>query len=131
LGRATLGWLVLSLSGSAAATEASVANSVPVVVRTVPMSGDTDVDPALAEIRVTFSKPKSTKDMWSFVYARPAAFPEITGPIRYVDDRTCVMPVRLAPGTTYGTWLNSRGNDAFRDTAGRPAVPYLLLFETR
>lgn len=34
----------------------TVANMPPVVVSTVPQSGDTNIDPGLTEIRVTFSK---------------------------------------------------------------------------
>lgn len=103
----------------------------PVVVRTVPAAGDRNVDPSLREVRVTFSKDMMTKEMWSFVYANPAAFPKIAGEIRYVDARTCVLPVSLEPGQTYGMWINSREHDAFRDRSQRPAVPYLLTFQTR
>ena len=70
-------------------------------------------------------------EMWSFVYANPAAFPEVAGPVRYVDARTCVLPVKLEPARTYGIWINSQKHDSFRDLGHRPAVPYLLVFETR
>ena len=72
-----------------------------------------------------------TKEMWSFVYANPAAFPKIAGPIRYVDARTCVLPVALEADKTYGMWINSGEHTAFRDRGHQPAVPYLLVFETR
>ena len=35
------------------------------------------------------------------------------------------------PGKTYAIWLNSQKFRNFKDTAGRPAVPYLLVFRTR
>jgi hypothetical protein len=41
------------------------------------------------------------------------------------------MKVRLEPGRTYAWWLNSDKFKNFTDLAGRPAVPYLLIFETR
>lgn len=103
----------------------------PVVVKTVPAAGDEGVDPKLREVRVTFSKDMMTKEMWSFVYANPALFPKIAGPIRYVDKRTCVLPVALEAGRTYGMWINSREHDSFRDLRQQPAVPYLLVFKTR
>ena len=84
-----------------------------------------------AHDEVTFSKDMQTKEMWSFVYANPAAFPKIAGPIRYVDARTCVLPVALERGQTYGMWINSKSHDSFRDLQHRPAVPYLLVFKTR
>ncbi len=48
-----LGALVACLAGSARADEVSLAIAPPVVVRTVPVAGSTDVDPALTEIRVS------------------------------------------------------------------------------
>jgi hypothetical protein len=60
------------------------------------------------------------------------SFPEITGDVRYLDDnRTCVAPVRLEPGRTYVIWFNSQSQNAFRDLGNRPAVPYLMVFQTR
>ena len=104
----------------------------PVVVRTYPAPGEQGVDPRLSEVRVTFNKDMLTHDMWSFVYARPAMFPKIAGEIHYLaDGRTCVLPVSLEPGTTYGIWINSQEHTAFRDTHHNRAVPFLLVFKTR
>jgi hypothetical protein len=89
------------------------------------------VDPSVREIRVTFSKEMMTDEMWSFVYAKPAAFPKIAGKVHYLEDkRTCVLPVSLEPGQTYGIWINSQEHTSFRDTHQNPAVPYLLTFTT-
>jgi hypothetical protein len=127
-----VGTVLLALQASAAAENASPEAFPPVVVRTVPTSGDQNVDPSMGEVRVTFSKEMMTHEMWSFVYASPAAFPEIAGQIHYLEDkRTCVLPVSLEPGKTYGMWINSREHTAFRDLYQHPAVPYLLIFETR
>lgn len=104
----------------------------PVVVQTVPQSGDSAVDPALTEIRVTFSKPMMTEQMWSWVMLSPETFPEMAGDIRYLEDgRTCAAPVRLDPGRTYAVWINSKDYRSFRDQKNHPAVPYLLVFRTR
>ena len=102
-----------------------------VVVRTVPESGSAGVDPSLTELRVTFSKPMMDKS-WAWTIWGEDNFPEKTGEPRYLaDGRTCVLPVKLQPGKIYATWLNSDYFQDFRDRAGHPAIPYLLIFETR
>ena len=105
----------------------------PSVVQTVPQAGHTAVDPFLKEIRVTFSKDMMTEEMWSWCSQPPQAFPEIDKTkIRYLKDkRTCVLPVKLKPDKTYVIWVNTQQNNAFRDTNGNPAVPYLLMFKTK
>jgi len=103
----------------------------PVVVQTVPESGAAEVDPALAEIRVTFSKPMRDGD-WAWCKWGEENFPELTGESKYLDDqRTCVLPVRLQPGKVYALWLNSEYHQNFKDREGQSAVPYLLIFQTR
>ena len=52
---------------SAQQEEVSVAAMPPVVVKTVPQSGDTKVDPATTEIKVTFSKKMTTGENYSWV----------------------------------------------------------------
>jgi RNA polymerase sigma-70 factor (ECF subfamily) len=117
-----------------AAEKVSVQSLPPVVIKTVPTAGDTNVDPATAQIRVTFSKDMMTGNMWSWVIHTPGSFPEIAGKVRYLaDGRTCVLPVRLQPGRRYAIWINSPNykHSAFRDRRNNPAVPNLLVFETR
>jgi RNA polymerase sigma-70 factor (ECF subfamily) len=102
----------------------------PVVVKTVPQSGDTQVDPATKEIQVTFSK-KMGDGSWSWVQISRETFPEAAGKIHYQEDgKTCAMPVKLQPGRTYVVWLNAPKFQNFRDENGQSAVPYLLVFET-
>ncbi len=108
----------------------SVANMPPVVVKTVPEAGDTKVDPATAEIKVTFSK-KMADRTWSWSQISNETFPEIAGKPHYESDgKTCILPVKLKPGKTYVLWLNSPKFGNFRDAKGRSAIPYLLVFET-
>jgi hypothetical protein len=110
----------------------SVRTSPPVVVKTVPRAGDTAVDSKTTEIRATFSKDMKTNKMWSFVQESKATFPVSTGKPRYLaDKRTIVLPVKLQPGNTYIVWFNKGKFNAFRDAQGHPAVPYLLVFETK
>lgn len=110
----------------------SVKTLPPVVVRTLPQSGDTAIDAAkVKEIRVTFSKDMTDKS-WSWSQISDDTFPQMTGEIRYQQNkRTCVAPVKLEPGRTYVIWLNSQKYGNFKDADGRPAVPYLLVFETK
>jgi hypothetical protein len=101
-----------------------------VVVKTVPAAGSTGVDPGLAEIAVTFSKPMQDGS-WSWSTWGDENFPELTGKPRYQGDgRTCVVAVKLKPGKFYALWLNSEKFRNFKDRAGNPAVPYLLTFQT-
>jgi RNA polymerase sigma-70 factor (ECF subfamily) len=110
----------------------SVQELPPVVVKTAPQSGDTEVDAAkVSEIRVTFSKAMTDKS-WSWTTLSKESFPKLAGKPHYdKDGRTCVLPVKLDPGKTYAVWLNSEKFHGFQDAAGHPAVPYLLVFETK
>ena len=105
----------------------------PVVVKTEPLSGATNVDPLIREIRVTFNKDMLIENMWSWVIHAPDLFPKISGAVTYLaDQRTNVAPVILEPNRTYAIWFNSPDyrHNAFRDTENTPAVPYLLVFHT-
>lgn len=103
----------------------------PVVIATVPESGANGVDPALAEIRVTFSE--AMRDgRWSWTAGGEASLPETTGEPSYRGDRrTWVLPVKLQPGKCYALWLNRENSMSFADQDGQPAIPYLLVFQTR
>ena len=109
-----------------------VADARPVVVKTVPAAGAEDVDPDQKDVRVTFSKDMADKS-WS--WATDLGFGadiEASGDIAYdKDKRTCILPCKLKPGTTYAVWLNSDRFQNFKDDAGKPAVPYLLVFRTK
>jgi RNA polymerase sigma-70 factor (ECF subfamily) len=105
----------------------------PTVTETVPRSGDNDVDPSLKELRVTYDKEMSDGS-WSWCQGgdKAALYPETTGDPHYEADRkTCVLPVKLEPGKSYAIRLNAGDFRNFRDSAGRPAIPYLLQFKTR
>jgi hypothetical protein len=102
-----------------------------VVVETFPASGAVDVAPGTTEIRVRFSKPMEDGS-WSWATAWENSAPESVGDPHYLNDgRTCVLKVRLEPGKTYAWWLNSDKFKNFKDRAGRPAIPYLLTFQTQ
>ena len=126
----SLAALATCLAGACFADEISLATAPPVVVQTVPMAGATNVDPALAEIHVTYSKAMLDGD-WSWLSGSEGSYPKTTGNPHYLEDgRTCVLPVKLEPGKFYALWLNSEQFKNFKDADGRPAVPYLLTFTT-
>jgi hypothetical protein len=103
----------------------------PVVVSTEPVSGSRDVAPGIVAVRVAFSK-GMMPDNWSWSTAWSNSAPQVLGKPRYeADGRTCAVTAQLEPGRSYAFWLNSEHFQNFRDTGGRPAVPYLLIFETK
>ena len=123
--------VLLSINYLAAAEDLDIKSVPPVVVKTVPEAGSAYVDASLTEIKVTFSK-KMTDGSWSWSTVTKDSFPPLAGKPKYLEDgRTCVLPVKLEPGKTYGTWLNSNKFGNFKDTDGRSAVPYLLVFRTK
>lgn len=103
----------------------------PVVVKTVPEAGAVDVDPGLKEIKIAYSK-EMQDGSWSWSTATKESFPPTDGKPKYeADKKTAVLPVKLEPGKTYAIWANSEKFKNFKDTNGRPAVPYLLVFKTK
>lgn len=122
---------IFSIAAVAQAQEITLESVRPVVVKTVPQSGADGIDPATKEIKVTFSKDMQDGS-WSWSTASKESFPEMDGAPKYLEDkRTCVMTVKLKPGKTYAIWVNSGRFTGFKDTAGHPAVPYLLVFKTK
>jgi hypothetical protein len=124
---------VLALLGSPLLGQKSisVADLPPVAVKTVPQSGELAVDPTLKEINVTFSKDMMT-DRWSWALVTADSFPQLAGKAHFLSDkRTCVLPVHLEPGKSYAIWVNAEHYDNFRDLGNRPAVPYLIVFQTK
>ncbi len=134
-GVALAGTLVTLAALAQSAGQYSVKNSRPVVVKTVPPAGATDVDPNLKEVTVTFSK-EMIDGNWSVCKTTPEEnFPEPAengAKMHYLPDkRTCVMPVKLQPGRTYVLWFNRGQYMAFKDTSGKSSWPYELVFETK
>jgi hypothetical protein len=113
------------------AADPSLAELPPVVICTWPISGDGAVDPALTELRVSFSK-DMLDGAWAWVSVDDS-FPETTGDAHYLaDGRTNVLPVALEPDTTYTAWINDPFGtfDAFQDEEGRFSAPYPIAFHT-
>lgn len=105
----------------------------PVVVKTIPQAGDTNVDPALKEIRITFSKPMLTTNQWAVVDVSKKTTPKFNKDLLHFlsDKKTFIIPVSLEPGKPYAVWLNYGKYNYFKDEYRNPAVPYLLVFQTK
>lgn len=109
----------------------SVEAMPPVVVKTFPEAGVTNVAPGETEIKITFSK-EMMDNSWSWASAWQNSEPEPAGKPKYLSDRkTCALKVKLEPGKTYGWWINSQRFGNFKDTQGRSSVPYLLVFKVK
>lgn len=110
----------------------TIGNTPPVVIKTIPVAGNDQVDPELKEISVTFSKEMMTNNMWSWIMISKESFPKSLGEIRFLNDKkTCTAKVTLEPGKTYAIWFNSKEYSNFRDINNNPAIPYLLVFRTK
>jgi hypothetical protein len=106
----------------------------PRVTSTVPADRAKGVDPALKEIKVTFDRPMTTGEHWSWIIHRNlGVYPGTKGAAkpRWEDEgRTCVLAVKLVPDTIYAVGVNSFRHTGFRDTAGKIAVPRAWIFKT-
>ncbi len=123
--------LIQSVNSSTPTDDQILTQQPPVVVETFPVSGARDVEPGETEIRVRFSK-EMTDGSWSWSTAWENSTPEMIGQPHYeADGKICVAKVKLEPGRTYAFWLNSENFHNFKDADGRPAVPYLLIFQTK
>lgn len=104
----------------------------PKVVGTVPAANETDVDPGLDQIVVTFDMPVKMNS-WSLVPVGDGTFPDLAGdePITFRDNKTCVIKVSLRAATAYGLAFNSKTRQGFKSAKdGTPAEPYQLFFKT-
>lgn len=105
-----------------------LAMSAPRVLRTIPQNGDNHVDAGLGEIRVEFDSDMQA-DGYSFVGGGPS-FPKPMGQARWLDQRTCVLPVQLEPDHDYSFSINSERFTKFRGADGAAAVPMPVAFHT-
>lgn len=93
-----------------------------------PPIGAKNVDFQLAELRVTFDQDMNQRG-YSWTGGGPT-FPKTTGKARWINRRTCVLPVKLEPDKKYYVGINSYSYRNFRNIAGMPLRPVLLRFET-
>jgi len=103
--------------------------SPPRIVATSPRNGDTEVDPALTEITVTFDRDMGGGFSWT------GGGPEFPGredaQAKWKDKRTCVLPVSLQPARFYRAGINAPSFQNFRSAEGVPAIATAILFTTQ
>lgn len=102
----------------------------PQVVKTEPAIGATEVDPALSEIRVTFDRDMQAGMSWT---GGKPEFPmaDSKKKARWIDKRTCVLPVRLVSERYYRLGINSKSFQNFKSEAGVAADPVSIYFTTQ
>lgn len=107
----------------------------PRVIKTEPADRAVDVDPTIEEIKATFDRPMQTKKSWSWILHRSlGAYPGYRGsaePKWENNGKTCVLAVKLTPGTLYAVGVNSFRHTGFRDKNGKTAVPHVWVFKTK
>ena len=106
-----------------------VPSNNPRPIKIFPQIGATDVDPGIKEISATFDRDMNT-DSFSWCGGGPN-FPKATGKPKWIDRRTCVLPVELEVGRAYRLALNWGRFQGFRSADGLPAVPTAVYFCTR
>ena len=121
--------IYFATKGAPAEVEARVIK--PRIVTMEPANGATDVDPAIKELRVTFSVPMGGGFSWT---GGGANYPKGREGERIhwsADGLTCTMPVTLEPGKSYRLGLNSLSHKNFSSRGGVPLDPVAYMFQTR
>jgi hypothetical protein len=104
--------------------------AAPKLVTLEPPNGAASVDPALTEIRATFSTAMGGGFSW---VGGGDDFPEIPkgmGARWSEDKKTCILPVRLKPNWTYHLGLNNPAFTNFTSEVGVPLEPVEYTFTT-
>ena len=125
----TSGEPVASSKDQAETTETVHLGLNPRPIKIEPAVGAIDVDPGLKEIRVTFDRDME-RGAHSWCGGGPR-FPEITGKPKWIDARTCVLPVKLEEGQAYFLSLNTPRFEGFRSFDGWPVIPTPVYFCTK
>ncbi len=105
----------------------------PCVVSSDPPQGAAEVDATTTEISVTLNRPIAPGD-FSWVLMRGSGqYPGERGgdaPRLSADRLTATLQVHLTPGTAYALSVNDVSYFGYKDTFGRPVVPYGWCFKT-
>src|SRR5688572_16727313 len=115
--------VVLSLAAGFASAAA------PKVVITSPDNGEIDVDPAVNEIRIEFDQPMDARGR--SITGGGESFPKFSGPPKWANEKTMVIPVTLQPEHDYYLGVNSESFKGFVNKRGEPAEWYPISFKTR
>ncbi len=102
----------------------------PQVVKSTPEPGATGVNAGLEEIAVTFDRDMQGGMSWT---GGPPLFPPVdeSRQARWIDKRTCALPVKLEAGSFYRVGVNSTSYQNFKSADGVPAPSSAIFFATR
>ena len=102
----------------------------PRILSSNPRLGETEVDPSLTEIRITFDRDMDQGFSWT---GGPPDFPpNPTGQNpKWSDKRTCILPVKLEAARYYRVGVNSPSFHNFKSADGVPANPSVVYFTTQ
>ncbi len=103
----------------------------PWIIAASPAPGESEVDPALSEITITFDRDMLGGMSWT---GRESDYPPTPEgrPAYWRNQRTCVLPVKLQPGHFYRVDINPGPPwQNFRGTDGRTAAQAVLYFTTQ
>src|ERR1051326_3972191 len=108
----------------------AAAQQAPKIVSTTPAIGTTDVDPGLKEITVTFDQDMRRGMSWT---GGGPEFPDSPSgaKARWVDKRTCALPVTLVPGHRYRVGINAPSFHNFQSESGVAVAASAITFSTR
>jgi hypothetical protein len=105
-------------------------NGAPRIVKTSPVVGAKDVDPATKEITITFDRDMAGGFSWTG--GGPEFPPGRSGEkATWRDKRTCSLPVTLESGKYYRVGINSTSHQNFRSSQGEPVKPGAIYFTTK
>jgi bla regulator protein BlaR1 len=102
----------------------------PRIIATVPQVGETEVNPAITEITVTFDRDMAGGFSWTGGGPDYPALPEGQKP-QWRDKRTCLLPVKLEAARYYRVGINSKSFRNFRSMEGVSADPSAIFFTTQ
>jgi carboxyl-terminal processing protease len=101
----------------------------PKVVMTSPDNGEIDVAPDLKELRIEFDQAMNPRGR--SIVGGGESFPEISGELKWLNDKTLIIPVTLKPEQQYQLSINNDTFGGFTSKSGQPAEWYPVQFRTR
>lgn len=116
-------------AGESAAPKKGEKKGPPSVVASSPKAGDAEVDPALAELSITFDQEMGTGASLSANEGLGQLAPDAKS--RWEGKRTLLFPLKLEPGKFYRIALNAGEHTGFRSAAGVAARPTDIWFCTK
>ncbi|HEX4069610.1 MAG TPA: M56 family metallopeptidase [Planctomycetaceae bacterium] len=102
----------------------------PRLIDSVPKAGQSDVSADLKDLRVTFDRDMGKGMSWTG--NSESFFPPVdeSQKARWINPRTCALPVKLEKGKYYRVGINSSGFGNFRSTRGVSFPPSVIYFTT-